>query len=95
VSISDHRWNQIKRVFSKEPLAQYYKDYRRHHGRAPTARSSSESSLETVDNHAYDIKKAKSVQWNESTITVGPAQFNFKRTLRVPDDADNYALPPV
>ncbi|KAJ7846334.1 hypothetical protein B0H14DRAFT_2772277 [Mycena olivaceomarginata] len=28
------------------------------------------------------------------SIPVGPAKFNFNRTLRVPDNASNYALPP-
>jgi hypothetical protein len=80
---------------SNEPLAQYYKDYRRHHGRAPTVKSSSESSFKTDNKEAYDYKKSKLMQWNNSTITVGPAQFTFNRTLRVPDNANNYALPPV
>ncbi|KAJ6588409.1 hypothetical protein B0H19DRAFT_1248072 [Mycena capillaripes] len=64
----------------EEPLAQYYKDYRRHHGLAPPPRVSSESFLET--------------NWYDSTITAGPAKFRFNRTLRVPDNATNYALPP-
>ncbi|KAF7366514.1 hypothetical protein MSAN_00908600 [Mycena sanguinolenta] len=70
-----------------EPLAQYYKNHRRHHhGRVSEGKSSS-SSLTTK----YDENDGST----ESTITVGPAKFNFNRTLRVPDNASNYALPPT
>ncbi|KAJ6481744.1 hypothetical protein C8R45DRAFT_1215572 [Mycena sanguinolenta] len=69
-----------------EPLAQYYKNYRRqHHGRVSEGKSSS-SSVTTK----YDEDDGST----ESTITAGPAKFNFNRTLRVPDNASNYALPP-
>ncbi|KAF7366532.1 Ubiquitin-like domain-containing protein [Mycena sanguinolenta] len=81
-------------VCSKEPLAKYYKDYRRYHGLTPTARSSSESSVDTVETCVYDAKKGKYLRRNDSTVTVGPATFKFNRTLRVPDNAQNYALPP-
>ncbi|KAJ7248601.1 hypothetical protein B0H12DRAFT_1324659 [Mycena haematopus] len=77
-----------------ESLAQYYKNYRRHHGRASGAKSSSESSVESTDKQAFDKMKDQFVGWNDCTITVGPAKFNFNRTLRVPDNASNYALPP-
>ncbi|KAJ7716545.1 hypothetical protein B0H16DRAFT_1801340 [Mycena metata] len=77
-----------------ESLAQYYKDYRRYHGKAPTTAAASESSLSTVDKYAYDHKNNKAVTFTESTVTVGPAQFKFNRTLRVPDNAKSYALPP-
>ncbi|KAJ7625032.1 hypothetical protein DFH06DRAFT_1104309, partial [Mycena polygramma] len=70
-------YDGVLQINIEEPLAKYYKDYRRHHGLAPAARSSSESRFKGAD-----------------TITVGPAQFTFNRTLRVPDDAENYALPP-
>ncbi|KAH8834331.1 hypothetical protein DL96DRAFT_1580212 [Flagelloscypha sp. PMI_526] len=76
-----------------ETLAEYYKAYRRHHGHAPSPRTSSQSSVWTNDRVAQD-KEMKVVQWKDSTIAVGPAQFRFNRTLRVPDDASNYALPP-
>ncbi|KAJ6481681.1 hypothetical protein C8R45DRAFT_309655 [Mycena sanguinolenta] len=78
----------------EEPLAQYYKDYRRHHGRASGAKSSSESSTETVNKEAFDNKKGQLVGWDDCTIKVGPARFHFNRTLRVPDNASTYALPP-
>ncbi|KAF8208336.1 hypothetical protein K438DRAFT_1813838 [Mycena galopus ATCC 62051] len=81
------------RINLEEPLAQYYKEYRRHHGLASGAKSSSESSFETTNKQAFD-KNDKFVQWNNSTIMAGPARFNFNRTLRVPDNATNYALPP-
>ncbi|KAF7341974.1 Ubiquitin-like domain-containing protein [Mycena venus] len=87
-------YNGDLKINVNEPLAQYYKDYRRHHGRASGAKSSSESSMESIDKQAFDTKKKNIVQWNSSTITVGPARFNFNRTLRVPDNANNYALPP-
>ncbi|KAE9410927.1 ubiquitin-domain-containing protein [Gymnopus androsaceus JB14] len=62
-----------------DPLAQYYKDYRRYHGLSPVA-SSSESIV--------------SKKGDETAVTVGRARFQFNRTLRVPDDATKYALPP-
>ncbi|KAJ7845700.1 hypothetical protein B0H14DRAFT_2584529 [Mycena olivaceomarginata] len=74
-----------------EPLAQYYKDYRRHHGRASGAKSLSDSS---IDDEAFNTKKKSIVRGESSTITVGPARFKFNRTLRVPDNANRYALPP-
>ncbi|KAJ7757011.1 hypothetical protein B0H16DRAFT_1314658, partial [Mycena metata] len=64
----------------KDTLAQYYKDYRRHHGHTPT-KTSSEST----------VKKNRK---KTSIITVGPAKLCFNRTLRVRDDNKTYALPP-
>ncbi|KAJ7696870.1 hypothetical protein B0H14DRAFT_3174539 [Mycena olivaceomarginata] len=75
-----------------EPLAQYYKDYRRHHGRASGAKSLSDSS---IDDEAFNTKKKSIVREESSTITVGPARFKFNRTLRVPNNANRYALRPV
>ncbi|KAF7366538.1 hypothetical protein MSAN_00911100 [Mycena sanguinolenta] len=76
-----------------ESLAQYYKNYRRHHGRAPAAKSSSESSAEIV-NEASGKRQGQFVGWESSTIEVGPARFDLQRTLRVPDDKTIYSLPP-
>ncbi|KAJ6588408.1 hypothetical protein B0H19DRAFT_1248071 [Mycena capillaripes] len=84
----------VLKINIEEPLAQYYKAYRRHHGRIPAVKSISESNFKTVDKKAYDSKNQKTVEWNNSTITVGPARFAFNRTLRVPDNAENYSLPP-
>ncbi|KAK7038015.1 ubiquitin-like domain-containing protein [Favolaschia claudopus] len=77
-----------------EPLVQYYKNYRRHHGFSATNKTSSQSSVETTTKKAWDDKKNIEVEWNTSTISVGPAKFNFNRTLRVPDNAKTYSLPP-
>ncbi|KAJ6588398.1 hypothetical protein B0H19DRAFT_1248064 [Mycena capillaripes] len=85
----------VLKINIEEPLAKYYKAYRRHHGLAPTVKSTSESSFKTVDKQAHNKnQKYEYVECNNFNITVGPAQFTFNRTLRVPDDAENYALPP-
>ena len=81
-----------------EPLAHFYKAYRRENGLGVTKPMASESRLEKSEGHGWasdeDLGK-EPIRWEESSITVGPATFNFNRTLRVPDDAVNYALPPV
>src|ERR1700753_3607819 len=81
-----------------EPLAHFYKAYRRENGLCGTKSVASESHLEKSKGCGWASHKDKStelVRWEQSSITVGPATFNFNRTLRVPDDAVNYALPPV
>ncbi|KAJ6588471.1 hypothetical protein B0H19DRAFT_1248127 [Mycena capillaripes] len=93
VTTGTSTYDGVLKINVDEPLVQYFKDYRRHHKLAPATKSSSESSLKTIDRGAHD-KNGKYVKWTESTITVGPAQFSFNRTLSVPDNAKNYALPP-
>ena len=81
-----------------EPLAQFYKAYRRENGLRVTKPVASESRLKKSEDCGWAEHKDLSkelVRWEQSSITVGPATFNFNRTLRVPDDAVNYALPPV
>ena len=81
-----------------EPLVHFYKMYRRENGLGGTKPVASESCLKKSEGHAWASPKDQSkepVRWERSSITVGPATFNFNRTLRVPDDAVNYALPPV
>ncbi|KAJ7177930.1 hypothetical protein C8R46DRAFT_1212662 [Mycena filopes] len=68
------------KINENEPLAEYYKKYRRYQGHAPIVRSS-ESTVELDDD-------------NESTITVGPTELRFHRTFRVRDNDKKYALPP-
>ncbi|KAE9394937.1 hypothetical protein BT96DRAFT_1022230 [Gymnopus androsaceus JB14] len=80
------------KINTNEPLARYFKDYRRYHGLSP-ANSSTKSSVTTSARSAVD-KKNNTVEWSNSTITVGQASFQFNRTLRVPDNATKYALPP-
>jgi len=77
-----------------EPLAQFYKAYRHENGLGDTKPVKSESKLSKSEDIAMN-KSGKVVTWEQSSITVGPATFEFNRTLRVPDDAANYALPPV
>ena len=80
-----------------EPLAHFYKAYRRENGLGGTKSVASESRLKESEGCGWpsdeDLGK-EPIRWEESSITVGPATFNFNRTLRVPDDAVNYALPP-
>ncbi|KAJ7858954.1 hypothetical protein B0H14DRAFT_3632041 [Mycena olivaceomarginata] len=91
VTIGASTYTGDLKINVNEPLAQYYKDYRRHHGRASGAKSLSDSS---IDDEAFNTKKKSIVRGESSTITVGPARFKFNRTLRVPDNANRYALPP-
>jgi len=77
-----------------EPLAHFYKAYRHENGLGGTKPVKSESKLRESEDSAMN-KSGEVVTWEQSSITVGPATFEFNRTLRVPDDAANYALPPV
>jgi hypothetical protein len=84
-----------------EPLAHFYKSYRRENGLGGTKSVTSQSRLEKSEGHGWlsyedhEDPTKEPVKWEQSSITVGPATFKFNRTLRVPDDAVNYALPPV
>ena len=81
-----------------EPLAHFYKAYRRENGLSGTKPMASESHLRKSKHFgwaSHEDKCKELFRWEQSSITVGPATFNFNRTLRVPDDAVNYALPPV
>ncbi|KAH8802010.1 hypothetical protein DL96DRAFT_775149 [Flagelloscypha sp. PMI_526] len=75
-----------------EPLISWYKAYRRFHGLVPTAGRNSISTARTE--HRAATKGFDVIEWQESSIEAGPATLRFHRTLRVPDDATNYALPP-
>ncbi|KAH8799279.1 hypothetical protein DL96DRAFT_1477043, partial [Flagelloscypha sp. PMI_526] len=77
-----------------EPLVCWYKAYRRTVGRAPQAKDSSYSKLNSTKARAYNTKDDTLVEWQDSSVRVGAATFKFNRTLRVPDDATTYALPP-
>jgi hypothetical protein len=78
-----------------EPLVHFYKAYRRENGLGVTKSVASESHLKKSRGCGWSSEDEVFVEWERSTITVGPAEFNFNRTLRVPDDAVSYALPPV
>ena len=78
-----------------EPLAHFYKAYRRENGLGGAKPVASESRLRKSKDCGLESQSKKLVRWEQSSVTVGPAKFNFNRTLRVPDDAVNYALPPV
>ncbi|KAH8823689.1 hypothetical protein DL96DRAFT_1558604 [Flagelloscypha sp. PMI_526] len=77
----------------KNRLSSWYKAYRRTVGLAPQERSSSESEVKSSWTRAFK-KDGPMVDWQDFSITVGAATLRFNRTLRVPDDATNYALPP-
>jgi len=47
-----------------------------------------------IARNTQDGKNRREVSYDESRITTGPAKIQFHRTLRVPDDAKNYLLPP-
>ena len=78
-----------------EPLAHFYKAYRRENGLRVTKPVASESRLKKSEGYGWVSQSKELVTWEQSSITVGPATFSFNRTLRVPDDAVNYVLPPV
>ncbi|KAH8802024.1 hypothetical protein DL96DRAFT_1687204 [Flagelloscypha sp. PMI_526] len=77
-----------------EPLVSWYKAYRRYHGFAPTVGRPSSSTIYSKRKQAYNSNQGGLIEWQDSSMTVGPATFQFNRTLRVPDDATSYALPP-
>jgi hypothetical protein len=80
-------------VFRDQPLVDYFKNYRTQHGLIP--RTDSRSTVKAHEEHRHDTKKAQSVYWEETSINAGPAKLRFFRTLRVPDNAKKYLLPPV
>ena len=84
---------------SDQSFADYFKQYRAFHGLLlPELEGESKATITTHEETRYD-KKAEStatfVQYEESIVKVGPATLKFQRTLRVPDNAKNYLLPPV
>jgi hypothetical protein len=83
-------------VFRDQPLIDYFKNYRTQHGLLQRADpNQSRSTVDTHREYRFDNKKNQSVDWEEETINAGPAKLQFFRTLRVPDNADKYLLPPV
>ena len=89
---------QIRRlvVFTRDqPLIDYFKNFRTQHGLLQ--RADPNQCRSTVNTHQEGRldKKDQIVRWEESTIDAGPAKLRFFRTLRVPDNADKYLLPPV
>jgi hypothetical protein len=87
--------NALKLDPRNEPLAHFYKAYRRENGLGDTKPVTSESRLAKRMDCGWSSQSKELVKWERSSIVLGPATFNFNRTLRVPDDAINYALPPV
>lgn len=68
-------------VSSTQTLADYFKAYRSYHKLLEREPpSSSKNCL------SYEI---------DHYVQVGPARLKFNRTLRIPDDAEEYLLPPV
>ena len=83
-------------VFRDQPLIDYFKNYRTQHGLLQRADPNQcRSTVDTRREYRFDNKKNQSVDWEEETINAGPAKLRFFRTLRVPDNADKYLLPPV
>ncbi|KAH8813835.1 hypothetical protein DL96DRAFT_505647 [Flagelloscypha sp. PMI_526] len=77
-----------------EPLVSWYKAYRRTVGLAPQATNSSDSEIRYTG--ILNVNQDGSTLYQQNDlITVGAATFTFNRTLRVPDDAKSYALPPA
>ena len=84
-------------VFRDQPLIDYFKSYRAQHGLLPQRPDQSQrrSIMHLHNENRYDRKTTGCVNWKEATIHAGPAKLRFFRTLRVPDNADKYLLPPV
>ncbi|SRR6266576_1348079 len=80
-------------VFRNQPLVDYFKNYRTQH--ELLQRAESRSNVNTHEEHRHDTKHNQPVHWEEATIKAGPAELRFFRTLRVPDNAKKYLLPPV
>ena len=83
--------------FRDQPLVEYFKNYRAQHGLLPQRldQNQSCSTVHSQNETRHDVKNTRSVSWKEETIHAGPAKLRFFRTLRVPDNADKYLLPPV
>ena len=83
-------------LFRDQPLIDYFKKYRAQHGLLQRAGPNQcRSTVNARQEHRMDGKKEEFVQWEEAAINAGPAKLRFFRTLRVPDNADKYLLPPV
>ena len=79
-----------------QSLIDYFKNYRTQHGLLQRADPNQcRSTVNAHQEQRNDTKKDSLVEWEEATIYAGPAKLRFFRTLRVPDNADNYLLPPV
>ena len=79
-----------------QPLIDYFKNYRTQHGLLQRADPNQcHSTVNAHQEYRNDTKKAQPVQWEEAAINAGPAKLRFFRTLRVPDNAEKYLLPPV
>ena len=83
-------------MFRDQPLIDYFKNYRTQHGLVQRADTNQcRSTVNAHQERRIDKKKDQSVHWEEATINAGPANLRFFRTLRVPDNADKFLLPPV
>ncbi|KIM75941.1 hypothetical protein PILCRDRAFT_826774 [Piloderma croceum F 1598] len=79
-------------ISRNQPLVDYFKQYRSYHKlSSPSRQSKSILNSEKLERLG---KTGSVVSYRESAIVVGPAKIQFHRTLRVPDDAKNYLLPP-
>ncbi|KAF7986960.1 hypothetical protein HWV62_3 [Athelia sp. TMB] len=75
--------------------ANYFRQYRTYN-KMLEPKNSSKCSI-THQKQFRSVTEAGSwsaVQYKESTIGLGPAKIRFQRTLRVPDNAKTYLLPP-
>lgn len=78
-----------------QPLVEYFKAYRSQHELLRLLIKTQQTSSKKVsDVIRYDKQASKEVRWKNTAIRAGPAQLQFHRTLRVPDNAEKYLLPP-
>ncbi|KZP34521.1 hypothetical protein FIBSPDRAFT_772231 [Athelia psychrophila] len=78
-------------VNRNQTLVDWFKQYRSYRGLL----SSKKGDINL--NRTSGVPKAgtwSAAQYKGSTVQLGPAKFQFHRTLRVPDDAKTYLLPP-
>lgn len=73
-------------LHSTQNLVDYFKAYRAYHGLRNSDSNTSESKL-LNSIHGFGGRSSQ-------TIQIGPAHLTFHRTLRVPDNNTNSALPP-
>jgi hypothetical protein len=78
-------------LYSDQPLAEYFKEYRRYHGLVPRQEESYATMVSAPTRKAGYEEETNP----DTSVLVGPAEIRCVRTLRVPDDGREYPLPPV
>ena len=79
-----------------QTLVDYFRQYRKHNSLLASKKDSRCSITHQKQTRGITGSgNWTTVEYTESTIQLGPASIRFQRTLRVPDSAETYLLPPV